>query len=100
MLVEHLQKTKNKIQKFKETGNSRYIYQNELDKAFFQYDIAYGDFQDLTKEQLLIKYCVIILLKIRNTMDINADLLQWFLSLLIKILLAKVLKIRICQTRN
>ena len=56
--------TKNKIQKFKETGNSRYIYQNELDKAFFQHDIAYGDFQGLTKEQLLIKYCVTILLKI------------------------------------
>ena len=38
--------TKNKewIQEFKETGDSRYIYQNELDKACFQHDIAYGDF--------------------------------------------------------
>ena len=26
---------KKKIQKFKETGNSQYIYQNELDKACF-----------------------------------------------------------------
>ena len=43
-------KTKNKerIQKFKETGDARYIYQNELDKACFQHDIAYGDFKDLT----------------------------------------------------
>ena len=36
--------TKNKetIQKFKETGDSRYIYRNELDKACFQHDMAYG----------------------------------------------------------
>ena len=28
-------KNKERIRKFKETGDSRYIYQNELDKAFF-----------------------------------------------------------------
>ena len=38
-------KNKQKIKKFKETGDSRYIYQNELDKACFQYDMAYGDFK-------------------------------------------------------
>ena len=32
-------KNKERIQKLKETGNSRYIYQNELDKACFQHDI-------------------------------------------------------------
>ena len=44
--------TKNKetMQKFKEIGDSRYIYQNELDKTYFQYYMAYGDFKDLTKE--------------------------------------------------
>ena len=38
--------TKNKggIKNFKETGDSRYIYQNELDKVYFQQDMAYGDF--------------------------------------------------------
>ena len=43
--------TKNKegIKKIKETGDSRYIYQNELDKACFQHDIAYGDFKDLNR---------------------------------------------------
>ena len=43
--------TKNKegIQKFKETGDSRYIYQKELDKVCFQYDMAHGDFEDLTR---------------------------------------------------
>ena len=40
---------KERIQKFKETGDSRYIYQNELDKACFQHNMAYGDFKDLTR---------------------------------------------------
>ena len=40
-------KNKERIQKFKETGESRYIYQKELD--CFQYDMAYGDFKDLTR---------------------------------------------------
>ena len=39
-----LTKNKKRIQKFKETGDSRYIYKNELDKACFQHDMAYGDF--------------------------------------------------------
>ena len=34
---------------FKETGDSRYIYQNEPDKVCFQHDIAYGDFKDLSR---------------------------------------------------
>ena len=42
-------KNKERIQKFKETGDSRYIYQNELDKACFQHNMAYGDFKDLTR---------------------------------------------------
>ena len=43
--------TKNKeiIQKFKETGDTRYIYKNELDKACFQHDMGYGDFKDLAR---------------------------------------------------
>ena len=32
---EPFTKNKERIQKFKETGDSRYIYQNELDKACF-----------------------------------------------------------------
>ena len=49
MLVDHLQENKEWIQKFTGTGDSRYIYQNELDKACFQHDMAYGDFKDLTR---------------------------------------------------
>ena len=39
--------TKNKRrQKFKETEDSRYIYQNELHQACFQDDMVNGDFKD------------------------------------------------------
>ena len=39
-----------RTKKFKETGNSRYIYQNELDKNCFQHDMAYGNFKDLNRK--------------------------------------------------
>ena len=42
-------KNKKRIKKCKETGDSRYIYSNKLDKACFQHDMAYGDFKDLTR---------------------------------------------------
>ena len=42
-------KIKERIQKFKETGDTSYIYKNELDKACFQHDMAYGDFKDLAR---------------------------------------------------
>ena len=40
-------KHKERIQKFKETGHTRYICKNELDKACFQHDDAYADNKDL-----------------------------------------------------
>ena len=42
-------KNKERIINFKETGELRYIYQNELDEACFQHDMAYGDFKDLNR---------------------------------------------------
>ena len=39
-------KNKMRIQKFKEAGNTSYNYKNELNKACFQHDMAYGDFKD------------------------------------------------------
>ena len=42
-------KNKEKIQKFKETGDTNYIYKNELDKACFPHDMPYGNFKDLPK---------------------------------------------------
>ena len=42
-------KNKERIQNFKGTGDTRYIYKNELDKACFQHDMAYGCFKDLAR---------------------------------------------------
>ena len=43
--------TKNKgtVEKFKQTGNTDYIYKNDLNKTCFQHDMAYGKFKDLNK---------------------------------------------------
>ena len=38
---------KERIKKFKQTGDTRYIYGNELDKACFKHDSAYADHKDL-----------------------------------------------------
>ena len=38
---------KERIKKFKRTGDTRYIYRNEIDKASFQHDSAYADHKDL-----------------------------------------------------
>ena len=47
--LKHLQKNKERIQKFKETGDLRCIYKNKLDKACFQHDMTYWDFKDLAR---------------------------------------------------
>ena len=43
------QKNKERIEKFMQTGNTDFIYRNELDKACFQHDTAYGKTKDLLK---------------------------------------------------
>ena len=48
-------KHKQRIQKFKETGDTNYIYKNELDKACFAHDAAYSDSKDLTKRTVADK---------------------------------------------
>ena len=42
-------KKKERIQKFKKTEDINYIYKNELDKACFQHDMTYGDFNNLAR---------------------------------------------------
>ena len=78
-------KNKERIKQNKETGDLRYIYQNE------------------EQEHLLIKYYVVkhlILLKILNMMNINVDLLQWFINFLIKNLQVAVSKMKIFLIKN
>ena len=47
VLVDHLLK----IRKGENTGDSRYINKNKLNKACFQHDMTYGDFKDLAKRK-------------------------------------------------
>ena len=42
-------KNKERIKKFMQSGNTDFIYKNELDKACFQHDMAYGKSKDLVK---------------------------------------------------
>ena len=51
--MEHLLDIR--IQKFKETGDTNYIYKNELDKVCFAHDAAYSDSKDLTKRTVADK---------------------------------------------
>ena len=46
---EPFTENKERIQKFMQTGDTNYIYKNELDKACFQHDMAYGKYKDLEK---------------------------------------------------
>ena len=48
-------KNKERIQKFKEMGDSRYMYQHQLQKTCFQHDMAYGDFKGLHRRAALDK---------------------------------------------
>ena len=42
-------KNKERIEKFMQSGNTDFIYKNELDKACFQHDMAYGKSKDLVR---------------------------------------------------
>ena len=42
-------KNKERIKKFMQTGNTDYVYKNDLDRACFQYDMAYSKYKDLAK---------------------------------------------------
>ena len=49
-------KHEQRIQKFKETGDTNYIYKNELDKACFAHDQHILILKILQKEPLQIKF--------------------------------------------
>ena len=69
------------------------IYQNKLDKACFRHCMAHND----------LKSCMIthlILLRIRDMMNIKEVLLKWFINCLIKSRQVVVLKVKLCQTNN
>ena len=42
-------KNKERVEKFMQTGNTDFIYKNELNKARIQHDMSYGKSNDLIK---------------------------------------------------
>ena len=58
-------KNKERIEKFMQTGNTDYIYKNELDRACFQHDMAYGKPKDLERELNQITFYEIKHLKLQ-----------------------------------
>ena len=48
-------KSKERIEKFMQTGNKNFIYKNELHKDCFQHDMAYRKSKDLVKRTQLDK---------------------------------------------
>ena len=96
-------KNKERTQKFKETGDSRYIYQNELDKVCFQQGMAYADFKDLTRRTASDKILcdkAFNIFKNQNMMDINMDLRQWSIHFLIKQYPVEQSKMKLCLMEN
>ena len=79
-------KNKEKLQKFKETGDSRHIYQNKLHKVCFKHDMVYGDFKDLTRRAAFdeILHDKVFDFAKNPKKDIEGVLIQWFINLLIK----------------
>ena len=81
-------KNKERIQKFKETGDTNYIYKNELDKACFQHHMAYGDFKHLARrtasDKVLRDKAFNIAKNPKYMTDIKGGLLLWFTNFLIK----------------
>ena len=69
-------KNKERIKKFMQTGNTDFIYKNELDKASFQHDMAYGKAKDLvqrTQSDKVLKDKALKLLVIQNMTVIKQD---------------------------
>ena len=48
---EPFTKNKERNEKSKGTRDTNYIYKNELDKACFQHNMAYGDFKDIARRR-------------------------------------------------
>ena len=82
-----LTKNKERIQKFKETGDSQNIYQNELDKAVFQ-PMSHWHFKDLTRITASDKILHDNISNINENLKYDGyqrGLLQWSINFLIKI---------------
>ena len=67
-------RNKERIEKFIQSGNANFIYKNELDKACFQHDMAYGKSKNLAKRTQSDKEIKHLKLQaIQNMMDTKED---------------------------
>ena len=72
-------KHRERIQKFKETGNLKHLHRNKLDKTCFAHDAAYSDRKDLAKRDRE-KIELIKLLEIVTMMDVKEYQQVWSIS--------------------
>ena len=96
-------KKQERIQNFKEAVDSQYIYQNELDKACFQHDMAYGDFKDLvrrTTSDKILRDKAFNFAKNPRYDSNKCELASMVYSFFDKKILVVVLEMRIFQTKN
>ena len=86
-------RNKERIEKFTQTRNTNFIYRNDLDKACFQHDMAYGKSKDLTKRTQSDKVLRDKAFKIASDPKYDGYQrgLTWFKSFLIKSLVEVVL---------
>ena len=68
-------KKKERVEKFERTGDSRYIYQNQLDNAYNKTQLT--GISRISPEGHLIKH--LILLKIQNMMHIKEILSRFYI---------------------
>ena len=64
-------KNKERIKKFMQTRNTDFTYKTELDKAYFQHDMAYGKSKDLIKKTQSDKVLKTNAFKIANNPNYN-----------------------------
>ena len=86
-------KNKERIEKLMQTGNTDFIYKNELFKALIQHDMAYGKSKGLVKRTQSDKVLKNKAFKIVSNPNYDEDNLQWFLSFLIKSLKEVILSL-------
>ena len=67
-----------RIKKFKETDNLRYIYKNEINKAWFAHKAVYANSKGLAKRTILHRANEIAL----HMMDFKEDCQVWCISFL------------------
>ena len=85
-------KKKQRIQKFKETQDSRYIYLSELGKVCFQHKMASEDFQDLPRRTVSDKVLHHKAFNFAKNRIYDVNLLRRFINLITKIVPVVLLK--------